>query len=152
MIQVVCSIYACTVAAVWSGVGWEMLSSGNVIYCPTASAALCVEYGCLSVRAVTLIGWVGLAFSVMIRRGWPFPASLALGAFMSWARVFVLTALAFARPSAFHALHGRCGYAVFSAALLCLVFMVYKFSAPAEWSAAGSRRLQPPGERGECTP
>ncbi|HON48165.1 MAG TPA: hypothetical protein PLZ60_10505, partial [Kiritimatiellia bacterium] len=25
------------------------------------------------------------------------------------------------------------------------------FSAPAEWSAAGSRRLPPPGERGECT-
>lgn len=126
MIQATCNFFAFSVALVWSGLGWEMLSSGNVIYCPDTSTALHVEHGCLSLRSITLVGWVGVALSAMTRRGWPFPASLALGAFMSWARAFVLTALAFARPSAFHALHGRCGCAVFSAALLCLIFMVCK--------------------------
>ncbi|MGI6390223.1 MAG: archaeosortase/exosortase family protein [Kiritimatiellia bacterium] len=122
MIQTLCNLYACTVAAVWSGVGCAMESNGDVILC--ADTAVRVEYGCLSLRAVILSGWVGVACAVMIRRAWPFPAGLALGALMSWLRVFALVGLACMRPPLFHALHARCGYAAFAAASLCLIFAV----------------------------
>jgi len=127
MIQALCNIYAHTAAAVWSGIGWPMSARGNAILC--GATAVIVNPGCLALRAVTLSGWAGVACAIMIRRAWPFPLGLALGALMSWLRVFLLAALAAARPALFHALHSRCGYAAFSAAFACLIFAVCRAAA-----------------------
>lgn len=122
MTAALCTACAHTVAAVWAGLGWDMSACGNVILC--ADAAARIEPGCLSLRAVTMSGWAGLGCAALLRRAWPFPLALALGAAMSWLRVFALVALYFAWPEAFGALHGRCGYAAFSASLLCLIIAV----------------------------
>jgi|GEM_PF-1891168 exosortase/archaeosortase family protein len=121
MIQALCIFYAHTVAAVWAGLGWDMSAFRNVIVC--GGDAVRVQAGCLSLRAVALVGYVGIAAAVWSRRAWPFPAGLALGALMSWLRVFALVAMAFARPALFHALHARCGYAVFSASVIILLIL-----------------------------
>jgi hypothetical protein len=59
MMELVCRIYAWTVAAVLSGVGWDMQAFGNVIVC--GGTAVQVQPGCLAARAVGLVGLVGLA-------------------------------------------------------------------------------------------
>lgn len=124
MIQALCNFYAYTVAAVWSGIGFEMLSSGNVIFC--ADSAVRIEYGCLSLRAVLLVGLVGLVASVGLRQAWPFPTALAIGAAMSWLRCFTLVAFCFRYPAIFERVHGQCGYAVFLASALALLVMIFR--------------------------
>ena len=125
MIQALCNFYAWSVAVVWSGAGYEMLSFGNVVFCADANTALRVEYGCLSVRAVMLTCVAGIAFSIMLKRAFPFFAAIALGMAMSWFRVFLLVGLALSGSRCFHRLHSVGAYPVFLVSVVCLLLVVY---------------------------
>ncbi|HHU13659.1 MAG: hypothetical protein KBI41_08110 [Kiritimatiellae bacterium] len=125
MMELVCRIYAWTVAAVLSGVGWDMQAFGNVIVC--GGTAVQVQPGCLAARAVGLVGLVGLVASAGLRQAWPFPAALAAGTAMSWLRCFTLVALCLRHPAIFERVHGQCGYAVFLASTLVLLVLLVIF-------------------------
>jgi exosortase/archaeosortase family protein len=68
----------------------------------------------------------GIAFSIMLKRVFPFFAAIALGITMSWLRVFVLVALACSYPGMFRTLHDQGGFVVFLAAVACLSIIVLR--------------------------
>lgn len=128
--QFVCSLYAHIVAAMWAGIGCDMIADGNFVYCAGAASAVKVTYGCLAMRAVFLTGCVGFALSLAMRRYVIFPIALVIALGMSWLRCFVLVALFFRDPETFNVLHGRCGYVVFIASVTVLFMIVAKFFSP----------------------
>lgn len=124
MISMCCKIYAYTIAVVWSGLGYEMLVDGCVIYTPNANVAAGIAQGCLSLRAVTLVGLCGGVLSVLSLRFIYFPISIIIGIGGSWLKCFALVYLLFRFPNAFTWFHSCGGYFVFISSIIFLCWLI----------------------------